>query len=213
MNSKKVLKAKKSKKDDPQKNMLSEEPVETSKTKGSTGKNKETKGKTNIPPKPKLEKKEKSKKESTKEVKKRQFTDDELRAREIDYKHSEELRERKFTNNPEDLFLQVRTLEEQFKYKILRARLDAMYKTGEFEKKLSIKYHNARDNKEKEIARDIHDMEIEIDHLLNVLKLHENMTLSQIDLAYKLNKSQLIEEALDIIGLNFMCTAECIDED
>ncbi len=200
------MNAKKSKKSEPQKSKLSEEPVESSKTKEPTEK-------TNIPPKPKLEKKKKKKKESTKDVKKRQFTDDELRAQEITYKHSEELRERKFTNDPEDLFIQVRTLEEQFKYKILRARLDAMYKTGEFEKKLSIKYHKARDNKEKEIARDIHDMEVEIDHLLNVLKLHENMTLSQIDLAYKLNKSQLIEDALEIMGLNFMCTAECIDED
>ena len=203
---KKVLKAKKSKKSEPQIAKLSEEQVESKKTKESTEK-------TKIPPKPKLEKKKETKKESKKEVKKRQFTDEELRAREIDYKHSAELRERKFTNNPEDLFIQVRTLEEQFKYKILRARLDAMYKTGEFEKKLSIKYHTARDNKEKEIARDIHDMEVEISHLLNVLKLHENMTLSQIDLAYKLNKRQLVEDALDIMGLNFMCTAECIDED
>ncbi|MHA1520619.1 MAG: hypothetical protein ACTSRK_10600 [Promethearchaeota archaeon] len=134
------------------------------------------------------------------------YSDEELSCEDISPEHCEELRTRKFTNNPEDIFLEVRTLEEQFKHSIKKVQIAEHQKISDMEKKLTERYQKARINKNKEIARDIHDMESEIEKSIHDIKLHENMLLSQIDMVYKLNKPQLIEDELEILGLNFLCT-------
>ncbi|MHA1610630.1 MAG: hypothetical protein ACTSVZ_12095 [Promethearchaeota archaeon] len=135
-----------------------------------------------------------------------QYSDYDLSCDDISPEQCEELRVRKFTNNPEDIFLEVRTLEEQYKYAIKKVQIEEHQKISELERKLTERYQKARINKEKEIARDIHDMESEIEKSLHDLEMHENMILSQIDMVYDLNKPQLIEDALELLGLNFLCT-------
>ena len=132
------------------------------------------------------------------------YSDEELRCQDISKEHCEELRERKFTNNPKDIFLEVRTLEEQFKHKIENFQLEDQEKISKLEKKLAVRYQNARNNKNREIERDIHDMELEIENSLQGLESREKMMISQIDMVYKINKPQLIEDALEILGLNFL---------
>lgn len=135
----------------------------------------------------------------------KKFTDEELRCRDISPEHCEELRDRKFTNNPEDVFLEVRALEEKYKFIIDEVRAKSEKEIEEKKEKLAKKYKVALKNKEKEIARDIDDMEEEIQKNLEALEIQEQMILSQIDLLYKTNKDQLIEDALEIIGFGFLC--------
>ncbi|MHA1776499.1 MAG: hypothetical protein DRO88_04040 [Promethearchaeia archaeon] len=116
-----------------------------------------------------------------------------------------ELRERKFTNKKEDLFIEVRKLEEEYRFLINSAKKKWDNEVEKAKKIWTQKYNKAIKNKQREINRDIHELEEEINKALKALQIQENMIMSQIDMLYKINKPKLTEEALKIMGLNYLC--------
>ncbi|MCF2141535.1 MAG: hypothetical protein K9W44_15885 [Candidatus Lokiarchaeota archaeon] len=131
--------------------------------------------------------------------------DERLRCRDISPELCEVLRNREFTNNKEDVFLEVRTIEEHYRYRVETAKVKWERKIKETKRKLEKKYKAAIKDKEREINRDIEDLENEIEKSIKSLEIKENMILSQIDMLYKINKPQLTEDALKILGLNYLC--------
>lgn len=116
-----------------------------------------------------------------------------------------ELRERKFTDKKADVFLEVRKLEEEYRF-LIRTTQDEWNK--EIEKtreKWQEIYKKSIKNKQREINKDIKDLEEEVEKSLKALEIQENMIISQINMLYKINRPKLTEDALKILGLNYLC--------
>ena len=129
--------------------------------------------------------------------------DDDFRCRDISPEHCEELRNRKFTNKKEDLFLEVRSLEERYKYRIEEEKKKCDHNLLEIRKKNANMYKTALHNKEKELRYEIAELKAEMEENIHTLETQEHMVLSQIDMVYKINKDRIIEDFLEIIGLHF----------
>ncbi len=135
---------------------------------------------------------------------KRKFTDEDLKCKSLTPSQCEELRNMKFSNEPEDLFLEVRSLEERYQYEISKTEENWDKRIeNEKEKDLS-RYQKKVENRKKEIEYEIHRIKEAIETNITALETQENMILSQIDMTYKLNKDKLIEKALEIIKFNFL---------
>jgi hypothetical protein len=121
----------------------------------------------------------------------------------ISPEHCEELRHRKFTNEKKDIFLEVRSLEERYKFLISEARANNDAEIKKVRVHNSTMYRSALKNKEKELYFEISELKEEIEKNLNSLEVQERMILSEIDMIYKVNKAKLVDQALDILGLSF----------
>ncbi|UYP47852.1 hypothetical protein NEF87_004137 [Candidatus Lokiarchaeum ossiferum] len=130
-------------------------------------------------------------------------SEDDYSCRDISPEHCAELRNRGFTNRKEDLFLEVRSLEERYKYKISVEKELWSDKVSKEREKNSILYKNALLNKEKQLKFEIEELKLEMEKNIHALETQEQMILSQIDMVYKINKDKIINDFFEIIGLNF----------
>lgn len=129
--------------------------------------------------------------------------DEEFSCRDISPEHCEELRKRGFTNRKEDLFLEVRSLEERYKFTINCEKELWAEKLSKARDKNANLYKTALMNKEKELKHEIKELKQEIEKNIHALETQEQMILSQIGMVYKINKEKIIDDFFEIIGLNF----------
>ncbi len=140
---------------------------------------------------------------SLKNVHKFKDLDEKFSCKEVSPEHCEELRNRKFTNKKEDLFLEVRSLEERFKFTIHEEKKTWDQKLAEVKEKNISLYRTALFNKEKALKYEVEELKVEIEENIHALETQEHMVLSQIDMVYNVNKDKMIEDLLAIIGLHF----------
>ena len=138
------------------------------------------------------------------QILKRNFSNDDLKCDDISEAQCKELRAMKFSNKPEDLFLEVRSLEERFQFEISKYSdywtqqvEDAKIRNEEF-------FNKAIENRKKEILFEIEQVKKEIDVNMQRLEAQEKMILSQIDMIYNLNKEKLADKAIREIGFDFL---------
>lgn len=131
------------------------------------------------------------------------FTDEELSCKDISPEQCEELRSRTFSNDPKKIFLEVRTIEERYKYRIDKEKEEINAEIKEAKEKYGLKYKKALENKYKEINFYKIELTEEMDKNLEMLASQEHMTLSEIDMIYKIKSKSLIPKGLEILGITF----------
>jgi len=131
------------------------------------------------------------------------FTDEELSCKDITSEQCEDLRGRTFSNDPKKIFLEVRTIEERYKYRIDKEKEEINTEIEEAKEKFGLKYKKALENKYKEINFYKTELTEEMKKNLEMLSSQEHMTLSEIDMIYKLKSKSLIPKGLDILGITF----------
>ena len=131
------------------------------------------------------------------------FTDNELSCKDITSEQCEELRQRTFSNDPKKIFLEVRTIEERYKYMMEKEKKEIKAEIEKTKEKYGIKYKNALENKYKEINFYKTEITEEMNKNLEMLSSQEHMTLSEIDMIYKVKSKTLIKRGLEILGITF----------
>ena len=131
------------------------------------------------------------------------FTDEQLSCKDISQEQCEDLRSRTFSNDPKKIFLEVRTIEERYKYRIEKEKEEIKAELEEVKEKYGHKYKIALENKYKEIHFYETELTEEMDKNLEMLSSQEHMTLSEIDMIYKLKSKSLIPKGLKILGITF----------
>lgn len=131
------------------------------------------------------------------------FTDEELSCKDISPEQCEDLRTRTFSNDPKKIFLEVRTIEERYKYRIDKEKEEINTEIEKAKEKYGLKYKKALENKYKEINFYKTELTEEMDKNLDMLSSQEHMTLSEIDMIYKLKSKSLIPRGLEILGITF----------
>ncbi len=131
------------------------------------------------------------------------FGDEELSCRDLSTEMCSELRVRKFSNKKTDLFLEVRSLEERYKYELSRAKERSAKIIEENKKKNGIQYRKELENRKKELMKEIEKSKEKVIEDMENLKAQENMMISQIDMIYTLNKEKLVKKILSVIEMDF----------
>ena len=131
------------------------------------------------------------------------FTDEELSCKDISPEQCEDLRSRTFSNNPKKIFLEVRTIEERYKYRIEKEKEEIKAEIDKTQKKYGQKYKKALENKYKEINFYKTELTEEMNKNLEMLSSQEHLTLSEIDMIYKLKSKSLINRGFEILGITF----------
>ena len=131
------------------------------------------------------------------------FTDEELSCKEITHEQCEDLRSRTFSNNPKKIFLEVRTIEERYKYRIDKEKEEINAEIEKTKEKYGKKYKKALENKYKEINFYKTELTEEMDKNLEMLASQEHLTLSEIEMIYNLKSKSLIPKGLEILGITF----------
>ena len=129
--------------------------------------------------------------------------DENFSCRDISPEHCKELRDRKFTNKKEDIFLEIRSLEERYKHSINEEKEKWNKKLADVKEKNILIYRTALKNREKELKFEVAELKVEMEENIRALETQEQMVLSQIDMVYKVNKEKIVDDFLAIIGLNF----------
>ena len=131
------------------------------------------------------------------------FTDEELSCKDISTEQCDDLRNRTFSNDPKKIFLEVRTIEERYKYRIDKEKEEIKAEIEEAKEKYGLKYKKALENKYKEINFYKTELTEEMDKNLEMLSSQEHMNLSEIDMIYKVKSKSLIQRGLEILGITF----------
>ena len=131
------------------------------------------------------------------------FTDEELSCKDITPEQCEDLRSRTFSNDPKKIFLEVRTIEERYKYRIDKEKEAINAEIEKAKEKYGLKYKKALENKYKEIHFYETELTEEMDKNLKILSSQEHMTLSEIEMINKLKSKSLIPKGLEILGITF----------
>ena len=131
------------------------------------------------------------------------FTDEELSCKDISPEQCEDLRSRTFSNDPKKIFLEVRTIEERYKYRIEKEKEEIKAELEEVKEKYGLKYKMALENKYKEINFYETELTEEMDKNLKMLSNAEHKNLSEIDMIYKIKSKSLIPKGLEILGITF----------
>lgn len=131
------------------------------------------------------------------------FSKEALRCSEISQDQCKELREMKYSNDPDDLFLEIRSLEERFKYKLEQKQVEIDEQVKMAQIKNSDKYRKILEDRKKKIEFDLKQKRIEADKKIEKLETKEHMYLSKFELAYNLKKQELIESVLKILEFDF----------
>ena len=131
------------------------------------------------------------------------FTDEELSCKDISPEQCEDLRNRSFSNDPKKIFLEIRTIEERYKYMIDKEKEEIKAEIEEVKEKYGLKYKKALENKYKEINFYKTELIEEMDRNFEMLDSQQHMNLSEIDMIYKVKSKSLIPKGLKILGINF----------
>ncbi len=131
------------------------------------------------------------------------FTDEELSCKDITPEQCENLRNKTFSNDPKQIFLEVRSIEERCKYSIEKEKEEIKEEIEEIKEKYGLKYKNALENKYKEINFYKTELTEEMAKNLEMLSSQEHLNLSEIDMVYKVKSKSLIQRGLEILGITF----------
>ncbi|MHA1585105.1 MAG: hypothetical protein ACTSVU_06880 [Promethearchaeota archaeon] len=131
------------------------------------------------------------------------YTFEELSSEKLSESQCKELRGLTFSNDPKNFFLEIRSLEERYTFEVESVRKEWNEKIALLKAQNEEEYKNAIKNKKKELEHRIEHIKEEIAKSLSSLELQKQMSLSQIDMIYKLNKQKLFEKFLNIMGLDF----------
>ena len=131
------------------------------------------------------------------------FTDEELSCKDITPEQCEELRNKTFSNDPKKIYLEVRSIEERYKYTIEKEKDEINTEIEKTKEKYGLKYKKTLENKYKEINFYKDELIEEMDKNFEMLSSVENMNLSEIDMIYKIKSKSLIKKGLEILGITF----------
>lgn len=138
---------------------------------------------------------------------KRNFTNDELSCENISQNQCEELRNMDFSNKPNELFLEVRSLEERYQYEITSVEEELNEKIEKSKEDDKKRFNKVLKNREKEIQHKIEQIKEAIEENLQTLETQENMMIGQIEMIYKLHKEDFVEDVFKILGFDFKSTS------
>ena len=116
--------------------------------------------------------------------------------------HCEELKVRKFSNDPKHLFIEIKTLEDRYEYTLQKMRDKMATKVKLHQQTYLNKYRNTLSNKRKEINEEIKYLEAEVEKNLEALISQEITILKEIELIYKENSPELVEDVLKILEMD-----------
>ena len=116
--------------------------------------------------------------------------------------HCEELKIRKFSNDPKHLFLEIKSLEDRYDYTIKTMR-EKMSAEIQAHKQAHLKdYRATLAEKKKEVNKEIKNLEDEVKKNMEVLVNHEIVILKEIERIYAENSSALVDETIRILGMS-----------
>ena len=122
---------------------------------------------------------------------------------EIDPEHCEELHRRHFTNDPTQVFHEVRTLELRYQYSIaeLKTRIDDKIKKSQRDN--GERYRHEIENRKKELDSLVQALEREINKNILALNSQEMYILTQIETMFQEKSKELVNQMIVQMGLNF----------
>jgi len=138
----------------------------------------------------------------------------ELEEQQIDLKKLDNLRKeesidiseklsKRFSNDPKDLFNEIKRLEDRHQYTIDKMNKKYEKKISTEQDKCAKKYHNLLNQKKDEVTHEVNEIEEEIEKNLNALDTQEAKILKTIKNTYEEKSDELIEHLIKKIGLNF----------
>ena len=131
------------------------------------------------------------------------FTDEELSCKDITPEQCEDLRSRTFSNDPKKIFLEVRTIEERYKYRMEKENEEIKAEIEKIKEKYGLKYKKSLENKHKKIEFYEKELTEEMNKNMEMLSSQEHMTLSEIEMIYNVKSKSLIPKGLEILGIKF----------
>jgi hypothetical protein len=117
--------------------------------------------------------------------------------------HCEDLHLRAFTNNPADIFEEIRLLEDRYTYtiSIMKEKMDK--KVQDAQKEYGEKYRTGLETKKKSLLQKVADLKKEIEKAIIELNEQEKTIIQKIDEIYEAKAKSLFESALNAIDFAF----------
>mgnify|MGYP006305798013 CR=1 FL=1 len=140
----------------------------------------------------------------TSNLKKGLISEEELRCDNITETQCEELQKMTFTDDPDELFSEVRSIEERYQYEIEQTKEKWAKKIEDAKNRNKQNLHQKLENRKKEINFEINQIKTEMEKNIKALEAQEKVILSHIDMLYGLHKEELVKKAIKIIGFDFL---------
>ena len=121
----------------------------------------------------------------------------------IESDYCEEIIEHKFSKDPQDLFIEVKYIEDRFQDELRAYNAEWIKKIQELQDKKDKEYQNIIKNRKKSLQKNVEEIAEEIERNIAGLKAQEHMILSEIDILYKMNLEKLIDQAFQTMGFTF----------
>jgi len=129
--------------------------------------------------------------------------DDALSCEDIESDYCEEIIEHKFSKEPQDLFIEVKYIEDRFQDELKAYNAEWIKKIQELQDKKDKEYQNTIKNRKKSLQKNVEEIAEEIERNIAGLEAQENMILSEIEILYKMNIEKLINQAFQTMGFAF----------
>ena len=121
----------------------------------------------------------------------------------MESEYCEEIIEHKFSKDPQDLFIEVKYIEDRFQEELRAYNAEWIKKIQDLQDQKNREYQNIIKNRKKSLQKNVEEIAAEIEKNISTLKAQENMILSEIDILYKMNLDKLVNQAFETMGLTF----------
>jgi hypothetical protein len=129
-----------------------------------------------------------------------------LSCEDIESDYCEEIVAHKFSKDPQDLFIEVKYIEDRFQEELRAYNAEWIKKIQDLQDKKDKEYQNIIKNRKKSLQKNVEEIAAEIEKNIEGLKAQERMILSEIDILYKMNLDKLVNQAFGTMGLTFTTT-------
>ncbi|MHA1744974.1 MAG: hypothetical protein ACTSWW_03175 [Promethearchaeota archaeon] len=122
----------------------------------------------------------------------------------IESDYCEEIVTHTFSKDPQDLFIEVKYIEDRFQDELRTYNAEWIKKIQDLQDKKDKEYQNIIKNRKKSLQKNVEEIAAEIEKNIDGLKAQERMILSEIDILYQMNLDKLVDLAFETMGLTFI---------
>ena len=130
-------------------------------------------------------------------------TEKDLSCEGMESDYCEEIIEHKFSKDPQDLFKEVKYIEDRFQEELRAYNAEWIKKIQDLQDRKDREYQNIIKNRKRSLQKNVEEIAAEIEKNIEGLEAQERMILSEIDILYKMNLDKLVNQAFETMGLTF----------
>ena len=139
------------------------------------------------------------------------YSNQELSCRDLTSDQCRDLRNHSISNDPREVFLGVRSLEEKYRYLLKEARDEWEEKIKTAQEKIDRYYQEEVTKYAKKLDNEFALRQTEMEHAMKALEKQEQMILAEIDVIYQRNRQKLLNQTFKLLDLDF-CIVKSTDK-